>query len=111
MIELHLVLRVPPNKTRPMIDALQVLAKSARAEPGCIAVGVYKTFGVPRCISYYETWESETVLRRMIASRHFSQLASLMELSAEPPDCQFRFIEEIRGLEYAAKVRDCPHDN
>ncbi|MGR8979257.1 MAG: putative quinol monooxygenase [Gammaproteobacteria bacterium] len=110
MIELHLVLRVPPNKTRPMIDALITLAKNARAETGCIAVQVYRAFGVPHCVCYDETWESESVLRRMIASRHFSQLASLMELSSEPPDCQFRFIAEIRGLEFAAQVRDDSDD-
>ncbi|QPK63555.1 antibiotic biosynthesis monooxygenase [Methylomonas sp. LL1] len=110
MIELHLVLRVPANKTRTMVDALQVLAKSARSVPGCIAVEVYKTVGVPRYICYDEIWESETMLRKMIASSHFSQLASLMELSSEPPDCEFRFISQTCGLDFAERVRGCATD-
>jgi quinol monooxygenase YgiN len=111
MIELHLVLRVPLTKIRPMIDALQALAGAVRAESGCIAVEVYQAVGIPSCVCYIETWESEVKLRKMILSRHFSQLAALMEQSIEPPDCQFRFIEEIRALEYAAQVRECSGDS
>lgn len=106
MIELHLTLKVPPRKVRALTEALQALAKSARAEPGCVRVDVYKTVGAsPHILCYGETWESETGLRRMIASKHFSQLASLMELSNEPPDCQFRFISKTQGLEFAEQVR------
>ncbi|MDP1664664.1 MAG: antibiotic biosynthesis monooxygenase [Methylobacter sp.] len=110
MIELHLVLKVTPGKTRSMIDALQALAKNAGAAPGCMAVEVYKAVGERGSICYDEIWESETVLRNMIVSRHFSQLASLMELSYEPPDCQFRFISKTLGLEFAEQVRGYPRD-
>jgi quinol monooxygenase YgiN len=89
MIELHLVLKAPPSKTRTLIAALQALAKSSRGAPGCMAVEVYKTVAVPRYICYEEIWESEEALRSMIVSRHFSQLAALMELSTEPPVCEF----------------------
>jgi quinol monooxygenase YgiN len=110
MIELHLVLKAPPNKTRTLITALQALAKSARTVPGCIAVEVYKTVAEPRYICYDEIWDSEAALRRMIASRHFSQLAALMELSSEPPACEFRFISKTYGLGFAELVRGCAND-
>jgi quinol monooxygenase YgiN len=106
MIELHLILRAPPRQTRSLVDALQALAKSARAEPGCTAVRLFMAVGDSRCICYVETWESEEVLRRMIASRHFSQLAALMEMAVEPPECEFRFIVETRGLDFAVQVRE-----
>ena len=105
MVELHLVIRVSLNKTRSLIDALQALAKSARAVSGCVAVEIYKAVGMSNCVCYVETWESEDVLQKMIASHHFSQLASLMELSVEPPDCEFRFISEVHRLDYALQVR------
>jgi quinol monooxygenase YgiN len=89
---------------------LQVLAKSARVELGCIAVEVYKTVAVPRYICYDEIWESEAALRRMIASRHFSQLAALMELTSELPSCEFRFISQTYGLGFAEQVRGCVND-
>ena len=110
MIELHLVLKAPPNKTRTLIAALQALAKSARLAPGCMAVEVYKTVAVPRYICYDEMWESEAALSRMIASRHFSQLAALMELASEPPACEFRFISQTYGLGFAEQVRGCAND-
>ena len=110
MIELHLVLKAPPNKTRTLIAALQALAKCARLETGCIAVEVYKTAIGSRTICYEEIWESEAALRSMIASRHFSQLAALMELASEPPACEFRFISQTYGLGFAEQVRDCAND-
>jgi quinol monooxygenase YgiN len=110
MIELHLVLRVTPKKTRTMIDALQALARSARLVQGCIAVEVYKTADSRHYICYDEIWESEAVLRRMITTRHFSQLVSLMELSCEPPACEFRFIDKTYGLDFAEQVRNSSND-
>ncbi|MGR9099203.1 MAG: putative quinol monooxygenase [Gammaproteobacteria bacterium] len=107
MIELQLMLRAPPRKTRVLIAALRSLAKSARADAGCFEVRLLESVEDRRCVSYSETWDSEKSLRRMIASRHFSQLAALMEMAAAPPECRFREIGEVRGLEYAAQVRNC----
>lgn len=74
-------------------------------DPGCIEVVVYKILGAPHVFCYNEIWESESALRNMLASKHFSQLASLMELSSEPPVCQFRFINDVQGIEFAARAR------
>ncbi|MDT4290336.1 antibiotic biosynthesis monooxygenase [Methylomonas sp. MO1] len=109
MIELHVILRARPNQTRSMTAALQALAKSARMLQGCVNVEVYKNVAQPRYLCYDEVWESETELRHMIASHHFSQLAALMELSSEPPSCEFRFISQTYGLGFAEQVRG--HDN
>lgn len=105
MIELHVVLRAPPNQTRSLTAALQALAKSARTLQGCVNVEVYKNVAKPRYLCYDEVWESEPELHHMIASHHFSQLAALMELSSEPPSCEFRFISQTYGLGFAEQVR------
>lgn len=110
MIELHLVLRVMPNQSRNLTAAFQALAKSARTLPGCMKVEVYKNVAQPRYLCYEEVWESESELRRMIASHHFSQLAALMELSSEPPSCEFRFISQTYGLGFAELVRGCGNE-
>lgn len=109
MIELHLVLRARPNQIRSLTAALQALAKSARALQGCSKVEVYKNVAQPSYLCYDEVWESEPELRRMIASHHFSQLAALMELSSEPPACEFRFISQTYGLVFAEQVRGYEH--
>lgn len=105
MIELHLILKVSPKHTRSITEALQALAKNARSKEGCVDVEVHKVVGARNCLCYDEIWESESCIREMIASRHFSQLAALMELSKEPPACEFRFINKIQGLEFAEEVR------
>jgi len=107
MIELHLVLTAPANQTRNLTAALQALAKNARVLQGCVKVEVYKNVAQPRCLCYDEVWASEPELRRMITSHHFSQLAALMELSSEPPSCEFRFISQTYGLGFAEQVRGC----
>jgi quinol monooxygenase YgiN len=105
MIELHLVLKAPANRIRPLTDALQVLADSARSKPGCLAVELYKSLTEPRRLYYDEIWESEADLRRMLASHHFCQLATLMEQASEAPTCEFRFIRKTYGFDFAEKVR------
>jgi len=106
MIELHIVIKAPPKQSRILIAALQVLAKNARIVAGCITVEVYQSVTVPRSICYDEIWDSESALHRMIDSHHFSQIAELMELSTVPPACEFRFISQTFGLDFAQKVRD-----
>ena len=88
-----------------MIAAFRALTRWARAEPGCLSARLFVADGDPRCVCYVEAWESEEALRRMIQSPHFSQLAALMELGSEAPDCEFRLITETRGLEFPASVR------
>jgi len=104
MIEFHLILKPQPNQTRNLVAALRALSKQARLLSGCLAVEVYQTVAGPRYLCYDEIWESEAELRHMIASRHFKQLAVLMELSSVPPICEFRFISETCGLDFAEQV-------
>jgi quinol monooxygenase YgiN len=106
MIELHLAIHLPRRQKRVLIKAFQSLAKWARAEHGCSSAELFVAASDPWCLRYIETWKSEDELRQMIRSQHFSQLIALMELASEAPACEFRVIEETRGLEFAAQVRD-----
>jgi predicted acylesterase/phospholipase RssA/quinol monooxygenase YgiN len=108
MIELHLLLHMPRQQTRPVIAAFRSLAKHVRAEPGCRSARLFVAAENPRCLCYVETWASDEDVRRMIRSPHFSQLAALMELASEAPECEFRVIAETHGLEFPARVRDRP---
>lgn len=108
MIELHLMLRTPRQQTRPVTAAFQSLAKQVRAEPGCRSARLFVAAENPHCLCYIETWESDEDVRRMIRSTHFSQLAALMELASEAPECEFRVIAETHGLEFPTRVRDRP---
>jgi quinol monooxygenase YgiN len=110
MIELHLAIQLPRRQKRVLINAFQSLAKWARAEHGCSTAELFVAASDPRCLRYIETWKSEDELRQMIRSQHFSKLIALMELASEAPACEFRVIEETRGLEFAEQVRNLPGD-
>lgn len=109
MIELHIVIKTHAKETRSIIQALQTLGKSIRSIPGCISVEIYKRVGAPCIVCYDEIWASDSALHKMITTEHFSQLASLMECASETPSCEFRFISEIQGLEFAEQVRNRFH--
>lgn len=106
MIELHIVIKTHAKETRAITQALQALGKSIQSIPGCISVEIYKRVGAPCTVCYDEIWASESALQQMITTKHFSQLASLMECASETPNCEFRFISEIQGLEFAEQVRN-----
>jgi quinol monooxygenase YgiN len=114
MIELHLTLRARPHQIELLVEALQLLVRSVRLEPGCTEARLCTEARDPECLGYVELWESEEALRRTLCSAHFTHLAALMESAAEPPELEFRFIGETRGLEFARQARggdDDPPDS
>lgn len=108
MIELHLTIRLPRHKRRSLLEAFEFVAAWARAERGCLGVDLYLAVSNAYCLSYVERWKSEDELQSMLRSRHFSQLIALTELAPEFIGCEFRIINEIRGLGYAAEVLGDP---
>lgn len=104
MIELHLTIRLPRHKRRSLLEAFEFVAAWARAERGCLDVDLYLAVSNAYCLSYVERWKSEDEFQSMLRSRHFSQLIALTELAPEFIGCEFRVINEIRGLGYAAEV-------
>ena len=105
MIELHLCLRAPRRRTRPLVAALQALARLARLERGCLEVHVFTECNDLRRLCYSELWDAEEDLRSMLRSERFTHLVALMEMSAEPPSLDFRTIAETQGLEFAWQAR------
>lgn len=108
MIELHLTIRLPRHKRRSLLEAFEFVAAWARAERGCLGVDLYLAVSNAYCLSYVERWKSEDEFQSMLRSRHFSQLIALTELALEFIACEFRVINEIRGLGYAAEVLGDP---
>jgi len=104
MIELHLSIRLPRHNKRSLLDAFQFAATWARAEHGCLGVELYFAASDSYRLCYVESWKSEDELQSMLRSRHFSQLIALTELAVEFVGLEFRVINEVRGLGFAAEV-------
>ena len=111
MIELHLTLQARPHQIALLVEALQSLVRSMQLKPGCTGARLCTEAGDPEYLGYIELWESEEALRRTLCSAHFTHLATLMESAPEPPELEFRFIGETRGLEFARQVRGSRDDD
>lgn len=105
MIELRLCLRASSRRTRPLVAALQALARLARLERGCLEAHVFAESNDPRRLCYSEVWDAEENLRSMLRSERFTHLVELMETAAEPPALDFRTITATCGLEFARQAR------
>ena len=105
MIELRLCLRASSRRTRPLVAALQALARLARLERGCLEAHVFADKEDSRRLCYSEVWDAEENLRSMLRSERFTHLVELMETAAEPPALDFRTITATCGLEFARQAR------
>lgn len=105
MIELHLCLRTHSQQLPSVLAALQSLERQAKLERGCVAVYLLVECYDPQNLCYTEMWDTEDNLCLMLCTEHFTRLAELMEMAAEPPVLDFRTITAIRGLEFAQQAR------
>ena len=59
----------------------------------------------PDSLLYTEEWVSPQALDSQLRSERFTRLLSVMESACKPPELEFRFVSETRGLEYLAALR------
>ena len=97
---------VRPEQGGVVTSALQSVLVAARREPGCLTCSLATELGEWVTLRFEETWETEESMRRYVRSPRFVALASLMESATEPPRVEFSLQGGIRGLDYAAEVRE-----
>lgn len=78
----------------------------AQLARGCGGCWLYVDATDSRCLCYMEEWANRSDLEREMHSPRFSLLLSIMEDAPNPPCLEFRFIPEIRGLDYIEEI--CP---
>jgi quinol monooxygenase YgiN len=105
MVQLMLTLRVPTAKVSAIIGALRAVATAAQWAPGWLQSHVSRDVDESSLLHYLEEWLTDEDAAREVRSARFCRLLELMETAAEPPDLQFRFVPEVRGLDYVAVVR------
>ena len=96
---------VPATGGEDFVEALRSALRPARLHKECLAVRVLRDIDEPATICCLEDWSSEAAAARRVASEPFSQLLSLMEASPSPPSLDFRFVSEVRGLEFVEAAR------
>ena len=109
MVRLTVVLHATASHALGIIDALRVLMRATRLEPGCIECQAWTTEdeGEPGRLEvhYEERWSSEPSIERRVRSEAFTKVLELLEGSVEPPVVEFDFVSRHHGLEYVEAVR------
>jgi quinol monooxygenase YgiN len=108
MMQFTARLRAVAGRANEMVEALQMLKRTARRVDGCSATHIAADTDCANTFWYSEDWVDIQALEREFQSDRFSQLLALMETCVEPPIVEFRLVAETRGLEYIAAVRETP---
>jgi hypothetical protein len=59
----------------------------------------------PLKVDYVEEWDDPAELRPQLSCERFSRLLELVEMAAEAPEVEFRWISETYGMDYIATQR------
>jgi quinol monooxygenase YgiN len=105
MVQLVLKLKVTQARVLDVVHALRAVASAGQWNHGWLRAQAYGDLGDPDAVYYVEDWLTPDDAAREVRSARFSRLLELMETAVEPPDLQFQFINEVRGLDYVAEVR------
>ena len=106
MVRLAVALALPASSTKPVVHALRLLASPIRIEPGCLGCRVWIDDSDESTVRYEEEWTTEDAMRSRVRSQRFTRLLEVLETAGVPPWVQFDFVNETRGLEYVAEVRE-----
>jgi len=90
---------------RALLQGLRSVALSSRLERGCLRSGIFEDASDSALVHYIEEWDSAEEMELHIQSERFTRLLALTEEVVASPEFEFRFISEIRGLEYVAAQR------
>jgi quinol monooxygenase YgiN len=109
MVQLTLKLRVAPGSAPDVTHAFRAVMLAGQWHRGWVRAQAHSDLGDPDTLYYLEEWLTCEDVAREIRSARFCRLLELMEAAVEPPDLQFQFITEVRGLDYVAELRGDQH--
>jgi quinol monooxygenase YgiN len=105
VVQLQLKLTSPPGRVQQTIQALRSVMLPARLEQGMANVHLSSEVGDGNVLFYVEEWADVESLIKHIRLPRFAWMLALMETAAEAPTLEFRFVSQVRGLDYVAEVR------
>ncbi|ESQ16714.1 MAG: antibiotic biosynthesis monooxygenase [Thiohalocapsa sp. PB-PSB1] len=100
MIQLTLCVTTSDRDRPSVLDTLRRLIEPTRVLSGCNCCDLFQDAQDPNRIALLERWEDEAALNRHLRSRPFRAILAVVDLSVEPPDIQFDWVAQGRGLDY-----------
>jgi quinol monooxygenase YgiN len=109
MVRLIVNLHAPAPHALGIMDALRMLMRATRLEPGCVDCQAWTTEDEDDRgrmeVHYEERWSTEPSIERRVRSEAFTKVLELLEGAVEPPHVEFDFVSRHQGLEYVEAVR------
>jgi quinol monooxygenase YgiN len=105
MIRMLLRMSVRGPDVERVTRALRAIMLPARIERACLRCELSADVESRGTLLYLEDWASEAEMERQIRSDRFVQMLLLMEMAQSPPDLQFSFVSETRGLDYVEATK------
>ncbi len=105
MVQLLLRLHAPPGRSPQAVQALRSVMLPVRLDRGNVRAQLSADVENTDVLYYVEEWPAADDLVAEIRSPRFARLLALMETAAEAPTLEFRFVSEVRGLEYVEEAR------
>ena len=109
MVQTVLRLAVDSRHRAEFVQALRAMARSARSERGFLSSRVCHKEDDANVFFYEEEWSTAADVEKQICSSRYTELLALMEAAKAQPRIEFRFISEVRGLEYIEDIRLAPN--
>ena len=105
MVIAALSLTLEGRKRQQVVRSLRALSGPTLVEPGCISCQVLEEIGDPTHLQYIELWETTDQLLAHLRSKGYRQVLAAMEESATPPQIQFLWVSEAKGIEFLEAAR------
>jgi quinol monooxygenase YgiN len=105
VVQVFVTLSAPPERLHDTVQAIRALMLPAQLERGCTRAQLYSEVGAPGAICYMEEWSDAADLVKQVRSSRFTRMLALVETAVEQPVVEFRFVSDVRGLDYIAAVR------
>lgn len=88
-----------------MLAALRSMLGRTRIIPGCRCFHLSQDVENPNVLTVVEEWETESDLVRHLRSEDYRRLMQLAEMSVDPPQIEFNFVSETRGIAAIEEIR------
>jgi quinol monooxygenase YgiN len=106
MVQLILRLTAAAGRSHHLVQALHPHVRGAQRTSGCRGAHLAADVDAADVYWYCEEWDDLPSFEAEVRTPQFSELLALIETSAAPPMIEIRVMEEARGLDYVASLRD-----
>jgi len=105
MIDTAIMITVPPQKRKEVLQTLKSILGRIRREQGCLSCNCYVDVETENKIFFNELWENSDDLGTHLRSDHFRVLTGAMKLLDKEPEIRFNTIASTAGVEVIKAAR------